>query len=455
MADSATSTALVIAGRYLASPAALRARPEGPIDALDTRSGRTAQVRIVFASDGWDDDAFTDAVTRWCALACSEICGVLDFGEHEGRRFLVVAPSLGMSIERWQATRRPGPADAARLALAFGRLAERIAAAGFPVDACDLGDCAVGPGPTPVPGAAAAGLAGGQSDPGGAARRTAHAGCDPARRGWCRTGPTARGVGRRERPQQGTSRLPSAWTSSSGAVTRPARPATTPRWWDWPGCSTTMTTSTWRGCCRRSRAPGRGEPREGWGRWRWRCWRSRPSATGRPARRLRHPCPRSRDRSRWLPSRRRSLRSRSRRMPGSGTRRSGTGLPTGTGIHTEPRRHDRPRRHRPCRRRLRRLRRRRRRRPAPRPGQARVTRCRIPAAPACFLRPDRTACRGTLPPCRRWLVRYQPALAITPLISSAESARKVVVRRFPWEASFNRAAASVSPSGASTMLTMS
>jgi hypothetical protein len=103
----------------------------------------------VFASDGWDDDDFTDAVTRWCALACSEICGVLDFGEHEGRRFLVVAPSLGMSIERWQATRRPGPADAARLALSFGRLAERIAAAGFPVDACDLGDCAVGPGPTP------------------------------------------------------------------------------------------------------------------------------------------------------------------------------------------------------------------------------------------------------------------------------------------------------------------
>ena len=60
-----------------------------------------------------------------------------------------MAPSLGMSIERWQATRRPGPADAARLALSFGRLAERIAAAGFPVDACDLGDCAVGPGPTP------------------------------------------------------------------------------------------------------------------------------------------------------------------------------------------------------------------------------------------------------------------------------------------------------------------
>ena len=149
MAEPATSNALVIAGRYLASPAALRARPEGPIDALDTRSGRTAQVRILFASDGWEEDAFAEAVSRWCALACSEICGVLDFGEHDGRRFLVVPPSLGASVERWQLTRRPGPADAARLTIAFGRLAERIAAAGFPVDACDLGDCAVGPGPTP------------------------------------------------------------------------------------------------------------------------------------------------------------------------------------------------------------------------------------------------------------------------------------------------------------------
>jgi hypothetical protein len=149
MAETATSNALVIGGRYLASPAALRARPEGPIDALDTSSGRAAQVRILFASEGWDDDAFAEAVSRWCALASSEICGVLDFGDHEGRRFLVVPPTLGMSVERWQLTRRPGPADAARLALAFGRLAERIAAAGFPVDACDLGDCAVGPGPTP------------------------------------------------------------------------------------------------------------------------------------------------------------------------------------------------------------------------------------------------------------------------------------------------------------------
>src|SRR5215831_8231155 len=149
MAEPAASNALVIAGRYLASPAALRARPEGPIDALDTRSGRTAQVRIIFASEGWEDDAFAEAVSRWCALACSEICGVLDFGDHEGRRFVVVPPSLGMSVERWQLTRRPAAADAARLTIAFGRLAERIAAAGFPVDACDLGDCAVGPGPTP------------------------------------------------------------------------------------------------------------------------------------------------------------------------------------------------------------------------------------------------------------------------------------------------------------------
>src|SRR3954469_22040845 len=149
MADSATSTALVIAGRYLASPAALRARPEGPIEALDTRSGRAAQVRIVFASEGWEEEGFAEAVSRWCALGCAEICGALDFGDHDGRRFVVVPPTLGMSIERWRATRRPGVGDAARLSLAFGRLAERVARAGFPVDAATLSDFAVGPGPTP------------------------------------------------------------------------------------------------------------------------------------------------------------------------------------------------------------------------------------------------------------------------------------------------------------------
>ena len=149
MSEPAQSTACVIAGRYLASPAALRARPEGPIEALDTRSGRAAQVRIVFASEGWDEEGFAEAVSRWCALGCAEICGALDFGEHEGRRFVVVPPTLGMSIERWRATRRPGAADAARLTLAFGRLAERVAAAGFPVDAASLADFAVGPGPTP------------------------------------------------------------------------------------------------------------------------------------------------------------------------------------------------------------------------------------------------------------------------------------------------------------------
>ncbi len=149
MAEPVPSTACVIAGRYLASPAALRVRPEGPIEALDTRSGRAAQVRIVFASEGWDEEGFAEAVSRWCALGCAEICGALDFGEHEGRRFLVVPPTLGMSVERWRATRRPGAADAARLSLAFGRLVERVAAAGFPVDASSLADFAVGPGPTP------------------------------------------------------------------------------------------------------------------------------------------------------------------------------------------------------------------------------------------------------------------------------------------------------------------
>ena len=194
MADSATSTALVIAGRYLASPAALRARPEGPIDALDTRSGRTAQVRIVFASDGWDDDDFTDAVTRWCALACSEICGVLDFGEHEGRRFLVRGAVAGHE-HRAVAGHPPSGAGRRRPAGAVVRPSGRAdRGGGFPCRRMRSWRLRGRAGPDSVPGAAATGLAGGQSDPGGAARRAAHAGGDPARRGWGRTGPTARGV---------------------------------------------------------------------------------------------------------------------------------------------------------------------------------------------------------------------------------------------------------------------
>src|SRR5206468_1917970 len=45
--------------------------------------------------------------------------------------------------------RRPLPADAARLTLGFGRLVERIAAAGFSPDGAAISDLAVGPGPTP------------------------------------------------------------------------------------------------------------------------------------------------------------------------------------------------------------------------------------------------------------------------------------------------------------------
>jgi hypothetical protein len=148
MPEHATNVC-VIGGRYLASPAAMRARPQGPVEALDTRSGRTAQVRVVFASDGWEEEGLAEAVSRWCSIGCAEVCGVLDFGRHEDRWFLVVPPSLGMSLERWRTTRRPTPTDAARLALSFGRLAERIALAGFPVDAADMSDLSVGPGPTP------------------------------------------------------------------------------------------------------------------------------------------------------------------------------------------------------------------------------------------------------------------------------------------------------------------
>ena len=148
MADPASSDH-VIADRYLTSPSALAARPFGPVDALDTRSGRGAQVRIVLVDGGWDEADLADAVARWCGIGCSEVCGVLDFGRHGDRWFLVLPPSLGLPVERWRMLRRPAAADAARLALAFGRLADRVAAAGFSPDLAVLADVAVGPGPTP------------------------------------------------------------------------------------------------------------------------------------------------------------------------------------------------------------------------------------------------------------------------------------------------------------------
>jgi hypothetical protein len=139
----------VIADRYLTSPAALAASPFGPVDALDTHSGRGAQVRLVFVDAGWDEGALADAISRWCAIGCSEVCGVLDFGRHADRWYLVLPPSLGLPVERWRALRRPAADDAARLVLAFGRVAERVAGCGFSPDAAVLADIAVGPGPTP------------------------------------------------------------------------------------------------------------------------------------------------------------------------------------------------------------------------------------------------------------------------------------------------------------------
>jgi hypothetical protein len=139
----------VIADRYLTSPAALAAQPFGPVDALDTHSGRGAQVRVVFVAGECGEADLADAVARWCGIGCSEVCGVLDFGRHGDRWFLVLPPSVGLPVERWRMLRRPTAADAARLTLAFGRLTERVAAAGFSPDAAALADVAVGPGPTP------------------------------------------------------------------------------------------------------------------------------------------------------------------------------------------------------------------------------------------------------------------------------------------------------------------
>ena len=61
----------------------------------------------------------------------------------------------GVAAQSWNGRRAlardpaAGTCGRARLTLAFGRLVERISAAGFLVDSADLSDFAVGPGPTP------------------------------------------------------------------------------------------------------------------------------------------------------------------------------------------------------------------------------------------------------------------------------------------------------------------
>src|SRR3954464_14165674 len=161
MTATPSTGASVIDGRYLASTAgppgaasvparpAAPARPAGPVEALDTRSGRAAQVRLVFLDPSWGEDELAELVARWCGLGCAEVCGVLDFGPHEDGWFLVLPPSLGVPLERRRMIRRPSPGGAARLAAAVGALLERVAAAGFPPDALDVRDLAIGPGPTP------------------------------------------------------------------------------------------------------------------------------------------------------------------------------------------------------------------------------------------------------------------------------------------------------------------
>ncbi len=144
-----TTTAEVIADRYLTSPAGLRSRPFGPLDALDTHAGRAAQVRIVFLAGEWSVDTVAERVAAWCGVGTAGVIGILDFGVHDGRAFVVLPPSLGVPLERWKAMRRPSAVDAATLALSFGRLVEAVSAAGFAVDTAEPCDFAVGPGPTP------------------------------------------------------------------------------------------------------------------------------------------------------------------------------------------------------------------------------------------------------------------------------------------------------------------
>jgi hypothetical protein len=148
MPERGTASAEVIADRYLTSPARLRERPFGPVDALDTHAGRAAQVRVLFVPGEWSEDELSQAVAGWCAIGADGVTGILDYGRHRDRWYLVVPPSLGIPPERWRTMRGPTGAEAGRLTLAFGRLLEAVAAAGFPTALAEPGDFAVGPGPT-------------------------------------------------------------------------------------------------------------------------------------------------------------------------------------------------------------------------------------------------------------------------------------------------------------------
>ncbi|HEU0193014.1 MAG TPA: hypothetical protein VFQ71_02380 [Gaiellales bacterium] len=148
MPERRTASAEVIADRYLTSPARLRERPFGPVDALDTHAGRAAQVRVLFVPGEWSEDELSEAVARWCAIGADGVTGILDHGRHGDRWYLVVPPSLGIPPERWRTMRTPTGAEAGRLTLAFGRLLEAVAASGFPAASAEATDFAVGPGPT-------------------------------------------------------------------------------------------------------------------------------------------------------------------------------------------------------------------------------------------------------------------------------------------------------------------
>jgi hypothetical protein len=148
MPERGNASAEVIADRYLTSPARLRERPFGPVDALDTHAGRAAQVRVLFVPGEWSEDELSEAVARWCAIGADGVTGILDYGRHRDRWYLVVPPSLGIPPERWRTMRGPTGAEAGRLTLAFGRLLEAVAGAGFPAASAEPGDFAVGPGPT-------------------------------------------------------------------------------------------------------------------------------------------------------------------------------------------------------------------------------------------------------------------------------------------------------------------
>jgi hypothetical protein len=114
----------LLAGRFLASRAALLARPAGPLAAVDVATA--APVRLVKVARGIDHDALRLAVMRWNGLARAGAPPVLELADHDGVAVLVLTARAGAPLRCSDGPQR----------VAFQRAASALGAA---LDSLDLG----------------------------------------------------------------------------------------------------------------------------------------------------------------------------------------------------------------------------------------------------------------------------------------------------------------------------